>query len=36
MIFNNVNLDGLTCIKKFEVSLQVANGTWFNKIQKEI
>jgi hypothetical protein len=25
----NVNLDGLTCIKFFEVSLQVANEPWF-------
>jgi hypothetical protein len=29
----NVNLDGLTCMQKFEVSLQVANGTWFTNIQ---
>jgi hypothetical protein len=27
MIFNTVNLDYLTCIKKFEVPLQVAIGT---------
>jgi hypothetical protein len=25
MIFNTVNLDGLTCIKNFEVPLEVAN-----------
>jgi hypothetical protein len=25
----NMNLDGHTCIKKFEVPLQVANMTWF-------
>jgi hypothetical protein len=30
-----VNLDGLTCIKKFEVSLQVANEPWFISIQRE-
>jgi hypothetical protein len=27
MIFMSMNLDGLTCIKKFEVPLQVANMT---------
>jgi hypothetical protein len=30
----NVKLDGLTYIQKFEVSLQVSNGTCFNIIQK--
>jgi hypothetical protein len=25
MIFMNVNLDGLTCMQKFEVTTQVAN-----------
>jgi hypothetical protein len=34
MVFKTVNLDGLMCIKKFEVSLQVANRIWFNNIQK--
>jgi hypothetical protein len=34
MIFKTVNLDGLICIKNFEVSLQVANRTWFNNIKK--
>jgi hypothetical protein len=29
MIFMNMNLDGLTCIKKFEVPLQVTIMTWF-------
>jgi hypothetical protein len=29
-----MNLDSLTCIKIFEVSLQVVNLTWFNNNQK--
>jgi hypothetical protein len=29
-----MHLDGLTHMQIFEVSLQVANGTWFNNIQK--
>jgi hypothetical protein len=29
MIFMNMNLDGLTCIKKIEVLLQVVIRTWF-------
>jgi hypothetical protein len=33
MILMNVNLDVLTCIQAFKVSLQVANRTWFNNIQ---
>jgi hypothetical protein len=34
MIFKTVNLDGLTCIKKIKVPLQVVNGL-NRKIQKE-
>jgi hypothetical protein len=34
MIFKPVNLDWLSCIKKFEVSWQVVNMTRFNNIQK--
>jgi hypothetical protein len=34
MIFNTMNLDCLTCIKKIDVSLQVAIMTWFKNIQK--
>jgi hypothetical protein len=26
MIFKNINLDGITCVKKIEDPLQVANG----------
>jgi hypothetical protein len=33
MIFKTVNLDGLTCIKNFEISLQVEIETWFINIQ---
>jgi hypothetical protein len=33
MISANVNLYDLTCIKKIEDYLQVANGTWFINIQ---
>jgi hypothetical protein len=33
MISNTLNLDGLTLVQKFEVSLQVASRTWFNNIQ---
>jgi hypothetical protein len=29
MIFQNMNLDGLTCMQSFKVSLQVVNKTWF-------
>jgi hypothetical protein len=32
-VFMNVNLDGLTCMQKFEDIIQVANRTWFNNIQ---
>jgi hypothetical protein len=35
MIFKNMNLDGLTCIKKIEVPLQVAIKTWFNNNQRK-
>jgi hypothetical protein len=35
MIFMNMNLDDHTCIKFFEVSLQVAIRTWFNNNQKK-
>jgi hypothetical protein len=35
MIFNTMNIYGLTCIPKCEVSLQVVNRTWFNKNSKE-
>jgi hypothetical protein len=35
MIFNTVNLDGLTCFKKFEAPLQVANRDLKREIQKE-
>jgi hypothetical protein len=31
MYFKNMNLDWLTCIKEFEVSLQMINMTWFIK-----
>jgi hypothetical protein len=31
MSFKNMNLDWLTCIQKFEVSLQMINMTWFIK-----
>jgi hypothetical protein len=34
MVFRTMNLDGLMCIKKFKVSLEVTNRTWFNNIQK--
>jgi hypothetical protein len=34
MILKSMHLDGLTRMQIFEVSLQVANGTWFNNIQK--
>jgi hypothetical protein len=36
MIFNTVNLDGLTCINKFEGPLQVANRDLKREIQKEL
>jgi hypothetical protein len=35
MVFNTVNLDGLTCFKKFEAPLQVANRDLKREIQKE-
>ncbi len=31
MIFMNMNLDWLTCIQEFGVSLQMTNMTWFIK-----
>jgi hypothetical protein len=31
----NMNLDRLTCIKEFEIYLQVAIRTWFNNNQKK-
>jgi hypothetical protein len=34
MIFNTKNLDCLTCIKKFEVPLQVATGTLKGKFKR--
>jgi hypothetical protein len=36
MIFNTVNLDGLTCIKNFEAPLEVANRDLKREIQKEL
>jgi hypothetical protein len=33
--FMNMNLDRLTCIKEFEIYLQVAIRTWFNNNQKK-
>jgi hypothetical protein len=30
----NMNLDGLNCIKFFEIPLQVANMTWFKYYSK--
>ncbi len=35
MIFKTVNLDGLTCIKKFEVPLQVEIRLGLNNIQRK-
>jgi hypothetical protein len=35
MIFDNVNLYWLTCLKNLEVPLQVAIMTWFNNIQRK-
>jgi hypothetical protein len=35
MIFHNVNLYWLTCVKNLEVPLQVAIMTWFNNIQRK-
>jgi hypothetical protein len=34
MILKNVIFNHLTYIQKFEVSLYMANETWFNNIQK--
>jgi hypothetical protein len=34
MIFNIANLDDVTCIKKFEVPLQVANRTYRGKTKR--
>jgi hypothetical protein len=34
MVFNNMNLDWLTCIQESGVTLQMENMTWFNNIQK--
>jgi hypothetical protein len=35
MVFKTINLDCLTCIKIFEVSLQVAIEPWFINIPRE-
>jgi hypothetical protein len=35
MILLNMTLDGLTCIKKFEVHLQVVKRTWFHIITRK-
>jgi hypothetical protein len=34
MIFENVNLDWLTCIQDLEVPLQVVNEAWFKQYSK--
>jgi hypothetical protein len=36
MIFQNMNLDWLTCIQEFGVPLQVVNKTWFKYTKKDL